>query len=590
MPHDEQFHPSNPQERRIWFISICAASLSFILGVAAFFLSAERPIDFVDALYSSAHLLALHMRQEDLPRDPHSASSLALLYVARFFAVVAWASTAVALTFLALGRRIELLRTVYSRDHAVICGLGVVGRKIATQLIAAKQRVLVIDRGEDLLATREVIQAGASIIHGNPSDPRLLERARASSARLVFAASDDDTVNLSTGLELTRILKTKPPNSAGNPLHLYVHVAEPQLRLELQNPGWLADSIPYIQGGAFSIYDSGARLLLRDHPLDHSRIPVNDRRCVQLVLAGFGMMGEAILVRAILIGHYANLKRSRAIVFDTQAQRAYAHFQSRYPNFTKVADVEFRESDPQLPETQDKIAGICGDRSETVSTVIIPLQERVPAFALAISLARKLPSFVPVRFRLDEEDLGIGSALGNHSRSGNGASVLTPFNPINAACQAENWANRELDVTAMAFHEDYVSRLSETEKTRLSAAPWAVLRERFRESNRQAADHIPVKLRAIGCRSVPSNSDHPGVPVKEFRDEEVEILARMEHRRWIAERFMGGWQLGPKDEDNRLSPYLVEWELIPPDIQELDRNSARLIPALLARIGMEVRR
>jgi len=58
----------------------------------------------------------------------------------------------------------------------------------------------------------------------------------------------------------------------------------------------------------------------------------------------------------------------------------------------------------------------------------------------------------------------------------------------------------------------------------------------------------------------------------------------------MAERFLAGWTSGPKDVEKRLSPYLIEWEDLPPNIQDYDRNSVRLIPGVLHSVNLEIRR
>jgi hypothetical protein len=48
----------------------------------------------------------------------------------------------------------------------------------------------------------------------------------------------------------------------------------------------------------FNIFENSARLLLRHHPLDYVRITEQDARTAQIVVVGFGRMGEAVLIRA----------------------------------------------------------------------------------------------------------------------------------------------------------------------------------------------------------------------------------------------------------------------------------------------------
>lgn len=595
MSHTAGSPPSNPRDRRIWWISVGSASLSLLCSLIALCLLSKEPVGFLDALYSSAHLLLLHMPHDELADASESTPALALFYAARVFAVVAIASTAVALVVRILGREIKLVRTARKGDHAVICGLSPIGSELASQMIAEKRKVVVIDGGEDAASVNGVLESGASVIIGNPADPRFLRRAGVASARFLFAASGDDTANISAGLQVTGLVQEAPAVTADKALHVYVHVADPQLRAELHKRQVLADSRANLHASTFSVFENSARLLLRDHPLDHVRIKVDDERRVQLILAGFGILGEAILVRAALAGHYANLKRLRAVIIDPGATRAERIFRSRYPQFDKVASATFLDLELEEPDGQRRIAALCENTAEYISTVVIPLDQPTRTLALALSLAGRLHSSVPIRLRLDE-DAGIGELIQRHSRGVVTPSPITPFGTIAAACRAENWANKELDVMARAMHEYYVSKLGEIQKNypaNPSAAPWDLLSEQLRESNRQAADHIPVKLRAAGCHTARVSSGDPGELVPNFTEREVEVLAKMEHRRWMAERFLAGWVLGPKDHDKRNSPYLVEWEELPThpeDIPERDRNAVRIVPGVLSQVGMEVRR
>jgi hypothetical protein len=558
-------------------------------------LLSEAPAGFLDALYSSAHLLLLHMPQDELKGASKNIPALVLFYAARFFAVVAFASTGVALVVRTLGREIKLARTAKNGDHAIICGLSPIGRELANQMIANKRKVVVLDRGEDEASVNGVLESGASVIVGDPADPRFLRKAGVASARFLFAASSDDPLNISAGLQATALVEASQAAAADKVLAVYVHVSDPQLRAQLHKRRLLADSGPHLHTNTFSVFENSARILLHDHPLDHVRIKADDVRYVQLILAGFGILGEAVLVRAALAGHYANLKRLKAVVIDPEATRSERIFRSRYPQFDKVANATFLDLDLEEPDTQNRIAALCENTAENISTVVIPLEQSTRALTVALSLAGRLLNSVPIRFRLDE-DAGIGELIQRQHHGGIAPCPMTPFGAIAAACRAENWANRELDVMARALHEDYVSKLGETERNypaNPSAAPWDLLSEQLRESNRQAADHVPVKLRAVGCHTARIGSGDPGELVSKFTVEEVEVLAKMEHRRWMAERFLAGWVLGPKDHDKRISPYLVEWEELPThpnDIPQYDRNAVRILPGVLGRIGMEIRR
>ena len=149
-------------------------------------------------------------------------------------------------------------------------------------------------------------------------------------------------------------------------------------------------------------------------------------------------------------------------------------------------------------------------------------------------------------------------------------------------------ASRE--TIACAIHEVYrqlqASRLSSQDP---ALAEWDALLDNLKESNRQQADHIVEKLRQIGCTI--HQVEGRDVSLIKLTDSEVEVMAEMEHGRWIVERLLDGWTFGEKrDVLKKTSPYLVPWSALPDDVKEWDRESVRRIPELLAKVGLEIRR
>ena len=119
-------------------------------------------------------------------------------------------------------------------------------------------------------------------------------------------------------------------------------------------------------------------------------------------------------------------------------------------------------------------------------------------------------------------------------------------------------------------------------------APWESLPQDLRESNRAQADSIVEKLQWLGLDVEPADTG-PGEPFA-FTAEEVERLATADHERWLKERLSAGWRFapGPKDVKQRTSPYLVPWDELSEEAKELDRAVVRLIPQVLARVGLRI--
>lgn len=141
---------------------------------------------------------------------------------------------------------------------------------------------------------------------------------------------------------------------------------------------------------------------------------------------------------------------------------------------------------------------------------------------------------------------------------------------------------------ARAIHERY-RKNQEGKKSVDDPAmqPWEKLREDLKESNRQQADQIPEKLQAVGY-GIRQAASGPPSGLK-LTLEELEILARMEHDRWMAEKVQSGWRYGlPRDDAKKLHPCLVPWEELPEEEKDKDRQAVRQIPELLAQAGFEI--
>ena len=113
----------------------------------------------------------------------------------------------------------------------------------------------------------------------------------------------------------------------------------------------------------------------------------------------------------------------------------------------------------------------------------------------------------------------------------------------------------------------------------------------LRNSSIEHIMSIPSKLETLGYEIVPDGGCYPEQRVTSLSPSEVECLAVLEHRRWIAERIKAGWVYGEeRDVSARTSPYLVPWEELPERAREWNRSAIRNIPALLAAENLAIAR
>ena len=74
-------------------------------------------------------------------------------------------------------------------------------------------------------------------------------------------------------------------------------------------------------------------------------------------------------------------------------------------------------------------------------------------------------------------------------------------------------------------------------------------------------------------------------------EDEIDTLARLEHARWCEERRAAGWLPDRvKDAGKRRSPDLVPWDALGEADKAYNRELARRLPAVLAKVDYTIRR
>jgi hypothetical protein len=70
-----------------------------------------------------------------------------------------------------------------------------------------------------------------------------------------------------------------------------------------------------------------------------------------------------------------------------------------------------------------------------------------------------------------------------------------------------------------------------------------------------------------------------------------ELLAELEHERWMKEKLDNGYSRGPeRDEERRTHPDLVPWSDLPEESRQYDRDTVTAIPEFMAKAKFEVYR
>ncbi len=156
-----------------------------------------------------------------------------------------------------------------------------------------------------------------------------------------------------------------------------------------------------------------------------------------------------------------------------------------------------------------------------------------------------------------------------------------------------------LEKLALANHEVFCEGLKkkgyqygpqndEKLKTNSSLRPYNELSEEEKEQNRRNVRDIVNKLSIAGYLMRPARSHER---VINFPEDSLNLLAQMEHERWMEAKLAAGWRHARKtDKPKKLHKDLVPWAELTKADKDKDYDLVRGIPRVLAKAGFAVER
>ncbi len=526
-----------------------------------------------EAFYRSLQLFTVEF-------DSDSGPVSCPLQVARFLAPL--------LTFTAVANALAGIfraewrgfRLAHSRNHIVVCGAGTKATALIRDFCEDHSRVVIIDQRANQTLPDVSGRADLFAISGDATSADSLRLARAERAERVFITTGNDSTNIEIAAGLIR--HCKAIGSRTGRVVCHVHLVDHQTEELFKRHRIFKDATDRVEIQTFNVYDNAARLLWRERLMACGPLAPDDKRRLHVVLGGLGQMGEAILQRLVRSAHYANGRKPAVTVIDLQADARKQRLLDRVPALPRFCDLEFIEADLSLPATARRISAVLAEPGQ-LGAVVLCMDDDHANFSVSLQLAPHLKTLAtPIYIRLSRAAGLLDLLRAEHSEAAL-ARQIDGFGLTSTCCTRELVTTDRLSSTARAIHKVFTDSQAAAgaSSDEPSLQEWDVLSEIFRESNREQAEHLELKLRTFGFSATGSGLQLQ----KPFSDRQAEILGRMEHARWWAERELAGWTYaaGPRNVDNRTSPYLVPWEQLDAATREKDFAFVRAIPHILAK-------
>ena len=178
--------------------------------------------------------------------------------------------------------------------------------------------------------------------------------------------------------------------------------------------------------------------------------------------------------------------------------------------------------------------------------------------------------------------------------------IIKEYVPLEA--QSPDILLRNVESLAIQIHNQYIETTKSQYEEKLAAGEeidedfmkkyeglctFEELTPQLKIANIRQARSISTKLDIIGCELAPKSDEREAI--SEFSEDEILDLAIFEHDEWCKEKESTGWIYGEeKDIENLVTPYLVSWDELSPEIQQYDIDPVKNIPQLMKSIGLKV--
>jgi voltage-gated potassium channel Kch len=496
--------------------------------------------------------------------------------------------------------------------HVIVCGLGEVGLNIVQNLRdvnrAKRDDVVAVDINGDSANAVVAGRLGATVIQGDGRIHSVMRAAGLAGAATVIICAGDDASNVDIALGLKNWIsdrgwasRARQRNSIARRIKAYLRGTPDDnkgrllILVELRDEWLLKRLMDHdkdalgdrnVEIRLFNTYQNMARLLVRMM----SPPPALSDAEKWVAIIGFGSMGRELSIQLIQNAFAPLGQPVRLAIFDGDAQAAEKKFVPVLTRITDYATVAFQDCDLSLdsPAGWDAVRDYLRGHELAAAAVCLPddkvsLYVAVELQAIADSLGKDMPIY----FRLGRH-ASLGRFIGQKEPQQGHQKPLVPFGAFREILDVDVLIAETLDKLAKVNHENYRESLSEDRRNEEEGArEWHELAEQYKMSDRRASDFLRVRLAQISLdlKESPSAIDTPF----EFSPDELELLAQLEHRRWMIERSMQGWRYGEvRDDAHRINPRLIDWSRLPEPERERNRNDVAKLPTILAEIGWQI--
>lgn len=437
---------------------------------------------------------------------------------------------------------------LFFKKHIIFCGLSDIAIILINDYLKKDKdcKIIVIENDETLILNQLFNKRHVKLINGNALDLSILKKSKVFKAKTVFALTDNEKYNISIANEI-QDLYIKYPRKNGNLLNVIIHISDFYNIRIFKN--FQEKKIPNLDFHAYNIYQKAAAFIVDKYSPDlYKPISEGNDFLPNILVHGLDICGESIIIESAHLYHFANLRKTKITVVDTDIISKKHLFFKKYPFIADVVEIEFYEEveffNTFLRLPNNISVCIIGDRNDA-ECILIARRYRQMFFDKNLENNKntepntKLLSepIIVINLSKTPEILNLFDNISSTTQKLN----IHIENMFENVCTKKLLADdhEEVDDIAKQLHNTYL-----TLNTRELEKNWESLTDEVKDFNRYPARHIAIKLRYLGAELVDKKLEKPDFEYDKISELQKDTLARMEHERWNAEKLLTGFVPG----------------------------------------------
>lgn len=591
-------------------VLILVALVLGVIGFNQYFDNQGQPISLFTAIYYSLQLFVLEFGSV-------SGKLPVFLDVARFLAPAVTASGIFLAIWEPFYKNYQLFRIRLWKNHLVVCGLSKKAELLIEDFIhteKGKVKIVVIDPDESRVSLMSLKKKGVIFLNGDATNEDELMKANILQAKFILALTQDEKVNIQIAQRATRLYHQFPKKILPDTvLQVILHVDDfytLNIFKEFHEKAELEESALRPAGSkmdyhVFSIFQLAASHMVDQYSPDQycSLHELNDPPAHVLIL-GDTLAAEYIILEVAHMYHFANLKKTRVTVVSDDITDILQKMDALYPSLRKTVEITYLSNvdffNDNCPVDCSEIAVCFVALDDDGKSVYF--SRKLRQFIFSRTLLKNNQNGSPDKRQIDFTFPPIKTLLPRNT------ALVHIFSDIKVEMKMLNiemlnmdhqLCNKKTivddrkaeDFIAEHIHYEWVKNHATRDHIGMSSmeTEWDELKDAQKDSNRLPARHLNIKLRFVNAEFTDQEGGKE-LDMAALSDQVWDRIARMEHYRWMAEKYLNGYVYTRELTDKELMhflnltlkchPDMVPFEELTREIQEKDMFTFRMAPEI----------